>query len=173
MLLPIFVPVPHRIAGYTPNIRPLARTLLAGVLAACVLNACSDDPDPDGPQSKGVDDVGAGQCLQVDETLDAEVSDLPVIDCTKPHTHEIFHTVEDDESDVYPGLSSLELFAQKECYSEFEGFVGISPFDSDLYITWIVPSLDGWNDEDDREVLCVLARRDDGQLETSAKDLQI
>lgn len=117
--------------------------------------------------------VATGQCLLVDEALGAEVSKLPVVECTKPHSHEIFATVEDATSDVYPGLTALETFAERECYGDFEGFVGISPFDSSLFITWIVPSLDGWNVDDDRKVLCILGRQDGGQLESTAKDLKL
>jgi len=36
-----------------------------------------------------------------------------------------------------------------------------------------VPSLDGWNDEDDRTVLCILGRKDGGQLQTTAKGLDV
>ena len=48
-----------------------------------------------------------------------------------------------------------------------------SPFDSSLYITWIVPSLGSWNDKADHTILCVLGRKDGGQLDKSAKDLKI
>ena len=136
------------------------------------LTACSDDPDPNAPKSEAVLDVDTGQCLLVDEVLDAEISKLPVVGCDEPHSHEIFATVV-ETSEVYPGLSALETFAERECYGDFEEFVGISPFDSSLFITWIVPSLAGWNDEDDRTVLCILGRQDGGQLETTAKGLAV
>lgn len=151
----------------------MVRALVSGVLAIGGLGACSDDKDPNAPDSKGALDVETGECLLVDSALGAEVSKLPVIDCDKPHTHEVFARVVDTDSEVYPGLTALETFAERECYRDFEGFVGISPFDSALFITWIVPSLDGWNDEDDRTVLCILGRQDDGQLKTSAKGLKI
>ncbi len=114
-----------------------------------------------------------GECLLVDSGLAAQVAKLPVIDCIEPHSHEVFAEVKYTAEDVYPGLTDLEKFAEVECYGKFEGFVGISPFDSDLAITWIVPSLDGWNDEDDRTVLCILSRRDDGQLKSSVRGLNI
>ncbi len=138
------------------------------------LAACSSDKDPDAPDSKGALTVDAGECLFVKADIGAEVSKLPVIDCTKPHTHEIFAKVDGIDSEVYPGLTALETYAEQECYGPaFTEFVGISPFDSALFITWIVPSLDGWNDEDDRTVLCILGRRDSGELKTSVKGLKI
>lgn len=166
-------PIPRSCAGYTLGIRSPARALLSSLLAVTTLVACSDDKDPNGPSAEPVLEVDPGECLLVTDALGAEVSKLPVVDCTTPHTHEIFATVAEDESEVYPGLSALETFAERECYGDFEGFVGISPFDSSLFITWMVPSLDGWNDEDDRTVLCILGRKDSGQLETSAKGLKV
>lgn len=153
------------------GIRPAARVLLS-CAALAGLVACSDDPDPDGPKSEPVLQVDTGQCLLVDEALGAEVSKLPVVACDTPHSHEIFATVA-SESEVYPGLTALETFAERECYGSFEEFVGVSPFDSALFITWMVPSLEGWNGEDDRTVLCILGRKDDGQLTTTAKDLNV
>jgi len=143
--------------------------LAVGALAPVGLVACSDDPDPDQAQGEPVLEVGDATCLQVDASVTGEVSTLPVVDCAVDHTHEVFATVTDEVDDVYPGMSALEAFAERECYARFEEYVGINPFDSALSITWIVPSLDGWNDEDDHDVLCVLARRDGAPLQGSAK----
>jgi hypothetical protein len=117
-----------------------------------------------------VGDDGGSTCLSVDEDLPAEVEELPVVDCAEPHTHEIFATVIYEERDVYPGVEELGNFAQVECLERFESFVGISTFDSELSYTWLVPSLAGWNDEDDREVLCVLADRSGAPLTGSMAD---
>jgi hypothetical protein len=109
----------------------------------------------------------------VADGLAAQVATLPVIDCAKPHSHEIYATVIDKQNDVFPGMAVLEGFAEKSCYGNFEDFVGISPFDSSLFITWIVPSLDSWNGKDDRSVLCVLGRKDGGQLTGTAKGVKL
>jgi hypothetical protein len=137
------------------------------------VTACSSDPDPNKPASKGALTVDQGECLQVDDGLAAQVAKLPVIDCTKPHTHEIFANVDDTTDQVYPGQATLEQLAETKCYGAFEGYVGISPFDSSLFITWIVPSLGSWNDKDDHTILCVLGRKDGGQLDRSAKDIKV
>lgn len=110
-----------------------------------------------------------GQCLLVADGLGAQVADLPVIDCTKAHTHEIFATVLDKTDQIYPGAATLEQLAETKCYGQFEGYVGISPFDSSLFVTWIVPSLGSWNDKADRSILCVLGRKDAGQLDKTAQ----
>lgn len=136
---------------------------------------CSSDPDPTKPQAKSALQVEASTCLLVDDTLGAEVETLPVIGCSLPHTHEIFAKITftngpGQASDVFPGMGALEAFAERECFGLFEGFVGVNPFDSVLFISWIVPSLDSWSRQDDHQVLCVLGRRDAGQLDRSAKE---
>jgi len=88
------------------------------------------------------------------------VEQLPIIGCDVPHTHEIYATIEYDEKSVYPGVEELGTFAEVKCLQAFEPFVGTSAFDSSLSYSWLVPTLGSWNDEDDREVLCVLMARD-------------
>lgn len=156
--------------------RGSARRLLATAVvsaAAVGLGACSDDPEPGAPQGEPVLEVEADTCLLVEATLGSSVTELPVVPCEVSHTHEIFAKVADTVDDVYPGMSALVAFAEAECYTRFEDYVGISPFDSDLFVDWIVPSLDGWNDEDDREVLCVLGRRDGAPLTVPARDSKL
>ena len=140
--------------------------VVALVAVGLVAAACSDDDDTK-PHSQKVLDIelntGAPVCMQVTEDLPPEVKTLPIIDCAQPHSHEIYATVTSTES-VYPGVDALGSFALVKCLSAFEDFVGISAFDSDLSYTWLVPSLNSWNDEKDREVLCVLARRDGSPL---------
>jgi hypothetical protein len=136
-------------------------------LAVAAFAACGDDStDPREPHDVPVLEIDASSqsvCLEVTEDLPDEVETVPVIDCAEPHTHEIYTEVEYTEKDVYPGEEELGSFAQVACLSEFETFVGISAFDSSLSYTWIVPSLDGWNKEDDRTVLCVLTNGEDDE----------
>lgn len=145
------------------------------VLIVFVANAgagCSNDPqDPTKAADKAVLDVGvAGTCLLVDDDLPAEVDKLPTIGCDQPHTHEIYMSLPYTENDVFPGLSELESFAQKACLSAFDEFVGISVFDSSLSFSWLVPSLDGWNKNKDRDVLCVLQDAKSASLVGSMRD---
>jgi len=44
--------------------------------------------------------------------------------------------------------------------TRFEEFVGISAFDSDLFYSWIVPTLTSWDRKGDREIICVVGARD-------------
>ena len=145
---------------------PLIASLIAavGILAAC----SDDDADPNEPRDEPVLDIETNTaepvCMLVTEDLPPEVEQLPIIGCEVPHTHEIYASPSYEESDVFPGVEKLSEFAQVACLEAFEPFVGTSPFDSSLSYTWLVPTLGSWNDEGDREVLCVLADRGGAEL---------
>jgi hypothetical protein len=142
---------------------PLLLTFAVVVVAACGDDDSSDPSEPHDVPVLEIDASAESVCLDVTEDLPDEVETLPVIDCAEPHSHEIYMEVEYDVKDVYPGEEELGSFAQVECLREFETFVGISAFDSSLTYTWIVPSLDGWNKDDDRTVLCVLTNGEAGE----------
>jgi hypothetical protein len=126
------------------------------VCTVLVLVGCSgsDDAEIDAEPVLEVGAQGPGTCLRVPLDQGPELDALPVVACGESHTHEIF-SVPLVEGDVYPGFDALESFAQAACLRDFEGYVGISAFDSDLFYSWIVPTLTSWDREDDREVLCV------------------
>ncbi len=116
-----------------------------------------------------------GKCLKFKDGDGPNVTSLPVVDnCTVEHTHEIFATPDVDSEDfpVYPGFKELEAVAQAACLAKFEGYVGVSPFESTLFYSWIVPSLESWNDEKDRQIICVAGKADSGFLTESVKDSQ-
>jgi hypothetical protein len=150
---------------------------LACVVALATTAWSDDEADPNAPRGEPVLEIetGSGEpvCMRVSENLPPEVEELPVIACDVPHTHEIYATLQYDEKDVYPGVEELSDFAQIECMTAFEPFVGRSAFDSQLSYTWLVPSLDGWNNEDDDEVLCVLADRDGAELTGSMRSKDV
>jgi hypothetical protein len=126
--------------------------------AALVVSACSDD---DGTDPIDLGESAVGMCLLFADDVGSKVDELPDVDCAVEHTHEIFAVIEyPADVDVYPGFGALEEFAQTECLGSFEPYVGVGAFDSDLFYSWLVPTLDGWNDAEDREILCVLGRHD-------------
>jgi hypothetical protein len=136
----------------------LAPSLLA-------VSACSDD---EGAPILDVGEGAVGVCLQFDDSVGAEVSGLPEVPCEDEHSHEIFAVVVSQAS-VYPGFEALETTAQAECLGEFEGYVGISAFDSDLFYSWLVPTLTSWDREDDREIICLVGAKDSKPLVGSVK----
>lgn len=161
--------------GYGPGIEPtrhhsvrlalLVTVVTVGVAAA----ACSND---DGEAVIDVGDTVVGACLDFGDTVGEEVTSLPVVDCADEHTHQVY-AVEFLGGDTYPGFDALEAEAQALCLNPFEEFVGVSAFDSELFYSWLVPTLNSWERDDDREVICVVGENDGapltGSLEGAAR----
>jgi len=158
------VPRPRR------SLRAASASLLSALpIALAVLAGCSgDDAPPDVTEIDALD-VGEGPtetCLRVAEDLGPMVTDLPVVSCSLAHTHEIYFVSTADPDAVYPGLDALEDTARVVCLEQFSTYVGRGAFDSRFFYTWIVPSIDTWNDSElqDRETLCLLSARDNSPL---------
>ena len=144
--------------------------LPVGLLALGVLPGCSDDDAaPDVTNVDALDVGGQGPretCLRVTADLGVMVTDLPVVSCSLEHTHEIYYVSQANDDAVYPGLEALEDQARTDCLEQFTTYVGRGAFDSRFFYTWIVPSIDTWNDSElqDRETLCLLSARDNSPL---------
>ena len=131
-------------------------------------SACSGSDEIDEESVINIGTSGPGTCLQVEDDVGALLTELPVVECSVPHTHEIFAVVLSQET-VYPGFDALESAAQTQCLTPFEDYVGISVFDSSLFYSWLVPTLTSWDKEDDRELVCVLGNGDGAPLVGSVK----
>ena len=133
---------------------------VSGTLALAVVAGCSGDDDDTATTEVPVldaDDTLVGACLAFPADVGAEITAFPRVDCAEPHTHEVFAVIESAQQ-TYPGFEALEAEAQVACMSEFEPYVGVDPFDSDLFYEWIVPTLDSWDRADDRQIVCVAGR---------------
>lgn len=147
---------------------PLHAVALTAVL---LLGACTGSDNADGIDEQPVIDVGdggIGTCLSFGDEIGQEVTELPVVDCTLPHTHEIFEVVVNGD-DLYPGFDALEDAALTACLGAFEDYIGVSPFDSSLTYSWLVPTLDSWDREDDRETICVVGAGNGSPLTQSLR----
>lgn len=141
-----------------------ARVTVTRLVAVCaVLATVSCSGDDDNEPLLGLSQEGPGTCLDVPLDQGPQIQQLPVVACGEQHSHEIY-SVPLVEDDVYPGFEALESFAQAACLRDFEVYVGISAFDSELFYSWIVPTLTSWDEEDDREVLCVAGMRNGAPL---------
>lgn len=132
------------------------RIVFSALIGVVAVAACSGDDD--GEPVLNLAEDGPGTCLLIPDDQGPQIESLPVIDCGEVHSHEIY-SVPLIEEDVYPGFEALESFAQAACLRDFEPYVGISAFDSELFYSWIVPTLTSWDKEDDREVLCLAGNR--------------
>ena len=144
----------------------LAAVLAVGGLAA----GCSGDDDS-GPDLPVVDVGGdlVGTCLDFPDDTGTDIGSLPSVDCAEEHTHQVIAVVE-SEAETYPGTAQLEAEAQTACIAEFEGFVGINPFDSELFTVWLVPTLASWDRADDREIICMVGNHNGAPLVGSVRD---
>jgi hypothetical protein len=142
--------------------------LLPLLLAApALLVACSDDKADreDGAIAKAgkisVFDVAVGDCLNPGDELDAEITDIEAVPCADPHTHEVFAMPEYEEDDLYPGEEALRNFADASCMDSFSTYTGSEYLESNLYFSYLQPSIRSWNEGDDRRVVCVIVATGD------------
>ncbi|WP_051265014.1 septum formation family protein [Nakamurella lactea] len=137
--------------------------LLAGVLllvAGCSwVSGIFGGSDPSAGTSISVFDVKVGQCFQAPTAVHAELSDLITVPCQTPHRQESFALLpyqapKGADPSLYPGDTALTSFAEGKCAEAFGPYVGVSYLDSSLYFTYLLPSARGWEQGDDRSVIC-------------------
>ena len=151
---------PHRRAA-----RRVGQAIGVGTTAVC-LSGCSWFSGPsadDGPAPVEVSvfDVQPGQCFAAQEKLEAEIATLDAIPCDGPHRQESYAIVAYEpppglQVDAFPGDANLKSYADAKCAEQFEGYVGISYLDSSLFFTYLTPSARGWEQSDDRSVVCFI-----------------
>jgi hypothetical protein len=121
--------------------------------------------------SKPVEDIEIGDCLDTPE--DDIFNSVETIDCNEAHDLEVYAMVDmgrlGSEFSVvadYPGDFVLYDAALDECLNEFDAYVGVDYANSVLYVDAFTPTVEGWEEFDDREIQCVLL-----QLNASLTDV--
>src|SRR6478752_4413600 len=141
----------------------LARALGMGTTAVCMTGCgwfsglTSDDAAK--PVEVSVFDVTVGQCFAAQKEVQAEIATLDAIPCNGPHRQEAYAIVAYQppagvQGDAFPGDANLKSYADAKCAEQFEKYVGISYLDSSLFFTYLLPSARGWEQSDDRSVVC-------------------
>lgn len=152
-----------------------ARLLPLLLAVPALLVACSDDAAgrKDGAIAKAgkisVFDVAVGDCLNPGEELGVEITDIEAVPCDDEHTHEVFALPEYEEDDVYPGEEKLRNFADAACMDAFTTYTGSEYLESNLYFSYLQPSIRSWNEGDDRRVVCVIVATGDPITGSSRK----
>jgi hypothetical protein len=103
-------------------------------------------------------ELKVGDCTK--EELKAEATNIDLVPCTEPHTHEAYFSV-DYVGDAYPGSATLEVFAEQKCVGAFADYVGVELSQSNLYFTYLYPSVTTWQSKDDRQVMCFAVSRNE------------
>lgn len=145
-----------------PSVPMRRPALLLLVPLALALAACSDDDAgrKDGAITKAgkisVFDARVGDCLLPGDELGTEIDKVEAVPCDEGHTHEVFALPEFPGGDVYPGEDELRNFANAECLDAFTNYTGDDYLDSDLFFSYLQPSIRSWNEGDDRNIVCVI-----------------
>lgn len=111
------------------------------------------------PTPTPVTDLATGDCVSgapfsgdpADLATDAEVTD-----CAVPHDGEVVGVVTYTQGpdDAYPGQDEVATFAQDQCATAFEDYVGVPYGSSSLSMVSLWPTEDSWAGGD-REAVCV------------------
>jgi hypothetical protein len=131
-----------------------------GLAAVLALSACTDDElrDADGAVVTAgtvpVLELQIGDCLTPAPELTGEVAELPVVPCAEPHTQEVFGIVPHPD-DSYPGAAAVAAWADGACLTELEATLDLT-LDDGVFVSYLLPTFDGWNTDGDRDVICVL-----------------
>jgi nitrite reductase/ring-hydroxylating ferredoxin subunit len=151
--------------------RRLALAALAS-LAALALAACSHE-DAGGirdgknvvvkPGEWSVFDLHVGDCLAPPKDLKpGEIDKIHVVPCASPHRQEVFAAVP-HKADAFPGTAALDQFASTSCVQELQTKLSVAPADG-YFVSYLLPSFDSWNKDDDKTVTCVLVFPTEGEV---------
>ena len=113
-----------------------------------------------------------GDCFDDGSTFDDdEVNTVPGVPCSQPHDNEVYALFDVNHAS-FPGEEMAEI-AHEGCLSRFEGFVGKDYDSSSLDIATLYPSRESWQQQNDREVVCVVYDMDANKLTGSVKGLRL
>lgn len=147
--------------------------------ASIVLSGCSavsdivdgDDPKRDDTTGEIVEaseadvfSVLVGDCMNSAD-LFGMVETVPTIPCDEAHDSEAYAVTDMPEGD-YPGEDAINTFADEFCYTEFAPFIGIPYEDSLIEYFPLTPLQDGWEQLDDRQILCFVEDPEGGVIGT-------
>lgn len=104
-------------------------------------------------------DIKPGDCFEAPGQVKAELTKLSSVPCGTAHTQEAYAKIAYRAKDgsavsAYPGDALLKSFADGACAQEFAGYVGTDYLDSSLFFTYLLPSARGWEQQQDRNVVC-------------------
>lgn len=135
---------------------------------ALLFAACSGDDlrDDDGvvinPGEASVFDLRAGDCLDAPPDLSGEVDDIQLVPCDDPHTQEVYAVVAHPD-ERFPGVDEMVGFADGACLTELESELSLT-LDDGVFISYLLPTFEGWTSNEDREITCVLVFPDEGTV---------
>ena len=150
--------------------------LLSCVFLTFFLSACDNASRDDSGvviESGDIDvfSMRVGDCFN-DVNYEVDVYDVPGIPCSEPHDNEVF-AIYDTTLATFPGGDEMSDIAFEECIAYFEEYVGRDYPSSMLDVFPITPTLESWNQANDREINCALFQMDSKKLEGTMKNSKL
>lgn len=140
--------------------RLAALVAVAALIAACGSSTATDDESTRSDDGEVIEsgEVGAfrlriGDCIAESTEAD-EFESVPVVPCGQEHQMQIVAAF-DLEDGEYPGRAEVDRLADEGCV---DLLVDVLSHREDLFevtYTTFTPLADGWNQINDREVLCL------------------
>ncbi|WP_017570033.1 septum formation family protein [Nocardiopsis halotolerans] len=122
-----------------------------------------------GSGENNVMQLGVGDCFieaQMGTSMSEEVSEIPLVDCAQEHDSEIFYSHEMADGE-YPGDEAVSTEAQEVCRGEnFVNFIGVTYAESEIFAYFLTPTQEGWEQMNDREILCYVTTSETGDMVT-------
>lgn len=118
--------------------------------------------------SWSVFDLRPGDCIGADDSLSGDVDEVPLVPCSEPHAQEVFAVVLHPD-DAYPGAGAVATFADRACLTALEADLDFT-FDDGIAFSYLLPTFEGWNENGDRSVVCVLVFPEDAGMVGSFVD---
>jgi Septum formation len=116
-------------------------------------------------ETESVFSLKVGQCVELPDEDESEVSRVRTFDCSEAHEAEVFAVGDlGSGNEPYPGASTLDEMIAEECIPAFEDYVGVPYLESQYEVYRIYPTEDVW--ETDQGFVC-LAFDPDGELTES------
>jgi hypothetical protein len=119
-----------------------------------------------------VAELRVGDCFDLPaEAMETQIEDVQHHPCTEPHEYEAYAELvyPAAEDAPYPGDAMISRWGENGCTDAFQGYVGVRLASSSLTIYYFTPTSEGWTEEGDHVVNCVLATEPLSKVSTSFK----
>ena len=140
--------------------------LMAGLtMVGLVAGACGHGGTVKQSGASSVFRLQTGECFHSPAPTagkTVEVKKMAPAACGDAHDGEVFAVFSHPAAGgvAYPGDEAVADFASAECLQRFGAYTGGAYDDSDLEVATVRPDRDSWSKTGDREVACVLYKKD-------------
>jgi hypothetical protein len=108
-----------------------------------------------------------GDCFDFKDPDSESVDTVASVPCSQPHAYEVSHVAIMPEG-TFPGVSTIDAFAEGACFDSFDAYIGRSFVASALGVSWFYPSEDAWA-AGDRSIQCFVFDPRNDSLAQSVK----